>query len=203
MAAAPTVMRVIAGSLGGRRLIAVPGSSTRPTAERVREALFSRLQSRYDLTGIDVLDLFAGTGALGIEALSRGARSLVSVERNRKAARVLVENLKACGLEGTAELIVEDVAAALARIGRGGRRFEGIFVDPPYGRDIGAEVLETLARSELLAAACWVSVEGARDDPLPASAGPLVRVREDVYGDTRISLYEVRQVSEDLDQEQP
>ena len=76
-------MRVIAGTLGGRRLTAVPGRATRPTADRVREALVSRLQSRYRLSGISVLDLFAGTGALGIEALSRGATRLVSVEMRR------------------------------------------------------------------------------------------------------------------------
>ncbi|TFH22297.1 MAG: 16S rRNA (guanine(966)-N(2))-methyltransferase RsmD, partial [Myxococcales bacterium] len=99
-------MRIIAGQLRGRRLGAVPGRLTRPTSDRVREALFSRLQSRYEFSGVDVLDLFAGTGALGIEAVSRGASGLVSVELNRSAAQVLVDNLRGCGVTGRAEVIV-------------------------------------------------------------------------------------------------
>lgn len=184
-------MRVIAGTYGGRRLIAVPGIETRPTTDRVREALFSRLQSRYGLGGIRVLDLFAGTGALGIEAMSRGAHALVSVERSRRAARVLIENLRSLGLQGRAELLVRDVEDAILELEAAGHSFEGVFLDPPYGRGLAAHSLEVIARSRLLAARAWVSVETADEDALPASVGRLVRVREDVYGDTKLALYEI------------
>lgn len=184
-------MRVIAGILGGRRLTAVPGRATRPTADRVREALFSRLQSRYRLSGISVLDLFAGTGALGIEALSRGATRLVSVESNRRAARVLIANLQALSVEGRAEVMVRDVTAAIAHLGRHERVFEGVFLDPPYGLGFAAQALEALAGHAVVAAGGWVSVETAAEEDLPKTVGTLRLVREDVYGDTKLALYEL------------
>lgn len=189
-------MRVIAGAYGGRRLVAVPGALTRPTADRVREALFSRLQSRYAMAGISVLDLFAGTGALGIEAISRGAGRVVSVERSRQAARVLLENLRSLGLEGRAELVVRDFEAALAELERSGRVFEGVFVDPPYGQGFALRTLERMAASALLARGAWVSVETAEEEALPTVVGRLVCVREDVYGDTKLTLYELTETIE-------
>ena len=189
-------MRVIAGTYGGRRLVAVPGAGTRPTADRVREALFSRLQSRYSIAGISVLDLFAGTGALGIEAISRGAGRLVSVERSRQAARVLIENLRSLGLEGRAELVVRDFEDALAELERSGRVFEGVFVDPPYGQGFAVRTLETMAASGLLARGAWISVETADEETLPTVVGCLVRVREDTYGDTKLTLYELIETTE-------
>ncbi len=183
-------MRIIAGELRGRRLVAVPGAGTRPTSDRVREALFSRLQSRYGLEGIDVLDLFAGTGALGLEAISRGARTLVSVELNRRAAQVLVSNLRACGADGRAEVMVRDVGRCMSDLA--GRSFGGVFVDPPYGLGLAATVLIHLAEHALVAPGGWVSVETAARDALPQNAGDLVHVREDFYGDTKITIYERR-----------
>lgn len=189
-------MRVIAGAYGGRRLVAVPGVSTRPTADRVREALFSRLQSRYGIIGITVLDLFAGTGALGIEAMSRGATRLVSVERSRQAARVLIENLRSLGIEGRAELLVRDFEDALADLERSGRVFAGVFVDPPYGQGLAVRTLERMAASGLLASGGWISVETAGEEALPTVVGHLVRVREDTYGDTKLTLYELTETIE-------
>lgn len=188
-------MRVIAGSFGGRRLVAVPGDLTRPTADRVREALFSRLQSRYGLEGLHVLDLFAGTGALGIEAMSRGARSLVSVEWSRRAARVLLENLRSFDLAGRTELLVHDFEAALTELSAAGRVFGGVFVDPPYGRGLALRAVERVVQSGLLDRGAWVSVETGDDEELPSSFGRLVRVREDVYGDTKLTLYEVSELT--------
>ena len=184
-------MRVIAGALGGRRLTAVPGRETRPTADRVREALFSRLMSRYPLSGISVLDLFAGTGALGIEALSRGASRLVSVELNRRAARVLIANLQACRVEGRTEVMVRDASAAIASLARRSLVFEGVFLDPPYRKGFVAEALEALAAYGIIAEGGWVSAETADDEDLPPKVGRLVLVREDVYGDTKLALYEL------------
>jgi len=183
-------MRVIAGSLGGRRLSAVPGRSTRPTAERVREALFSRLGSRYDLAGISVLDLFAGTGALGIEALSRGAAHLVAVDSSRRATAVLAANLEACGVAGEAEVLGEEVERCLSRLARAGRCFDGVFVDPPYGCGLDRDTLARLASGRLVSRSGWVAVESSVEQDMPESEASLTRVREDVYGDTKVTLYE-------------
>ena len=185
-------MRIIAGQFRGRRLAAVPGTGTRPTADRVREALFSRLQSRYDMTGAAVLDLFAGTGALGLEAISRGASNLVSVELNRRAARVLLANLESCGAQGRSELIVRDVVGALVGLASRGRRFEGVFVDPPYRSGLAQRAIAALAEADLVKRGGWVSVESAVDENLPLREGTLTRVHEQVYGDTKLTLYEIQ-----------
>jgi 16S rRNA (guanine966-N2)-methyltransferase len=186
-------MRVIAGTLGGRRFMPVPGHETRPTADRVREAVFSRLESRYELQDIEVLDLFAGTGALGIEALSRGARAVVAVEHNRRAARVLVENMRSLGLEGRSEVKVLDVDRFLDDAAEQGRRFCGIFVDPPYGTGAAERTLEKIAALGLVESGGWVTIESARSEEFPERLGELSRVRADRYGDTLVTLYEVSQ----------
>jgi 16S rRNA (guanine966-N2)-methyltransferase len=192
-------MRIIAGTLGGRRLTAVPGRSTRPTADRVREALFSRLESRYGLEGASILDLFAGTGALGIEALSRGAGRLLSVEIDRRAARILIANLQACALEGRSEVHVRDVAAVIEVLERRRIRFEGVFVDPPYGMGLAVDALGRLARGGLVAEGGWVVLETSSGEDLPERFGRLRRVREDLYGDTKLALYELSEEEETVD----
>jgi 16S rRNA (guanine966-N2)-methyltransferase len=141
-----------------------------------------------------VLDLFAGTGALGIEAMSRGAHSLVSVEWSRQAARVLLENLRSFDLAGRTELLVHDFEEALAELSAAGRVFGGIFVDPPYGRGLALRAVECVVQLGLLDRGAWVSVETRDDEEMPASLGRLVRVREDVYGDTKLTLYEVSEL---------
>ena len=193
-------MRVIAGTLGGRRLVSVPGRTTRPTADRVREALFSRIQSRYALEGVTVLDLFAGTGALGIEALSRGAARLVSVEHNRRAARVLIANLQSLSVEGRAEVMVRDVTAAIGVLARRGIAFGGVFVDPPYGQGFAAAALTALAATDLVPEGGWISVEADAGEELPQRAGRLRLVREDVYGDTKLALYESGDAPDEQDE---
>jgi 16S rRNA (guanine966-N2)-methyltransferase len=175
-------MRIIAGTLGGRRLTAVPGRSTRPTADRVREALFSRLESRY-----------------GIEALSRGAGRLLSVEIDRRAARILIANLQACALEGRSEVHVRDVAAVIEVLERRRIRFEGVFVDPPYGMGLAVDALGRLARGGLVAEGGWVVLETSSGEDLPERFGRLRRVREDLYGDTKLALYELSEEEETVD----
>jgi 16S rRNA (guanine966-N2)-methyltransferase len=126
-------MRVVAGSLGGRRLAAPDGDSTRPTSDLVRGAMFNSLSAQGVLEGAVVADLFAGSGALGIEALSRGASSAVFVERNRAAARVIQANLAALGIGPQARVEVVDVLAWADRGGRG--PLDLALADPPYGFD--------------------------------------------------------------------
>ncbi len=134
-------MRVVAGTARGRRLRAPVGAVTRPTPDRVREAVFNSLHSRGAVAGARVLDLYAGTGALGIEALSRGASSAVFVESDRRALRCLSNNLASTGLAERASVMASDVDAALRELHRGGRAFDLAVIDPPYAFDAWPELL--------------------------------------------------------------
>ena len=173
-------MRVVAGELRGRRLTAPPGRSTRPTADRVREALFSILG---DVAGLRVLDLFAGSGALGIEALSRGAREAVFVERSPRAVRAVQANLAALSLEARVE---RADAVAFLRAAAGDAGFDVVFVDPPY--DLAGRLAVQLAEHlpAILNDDARIVTESDKRDPLTL---PLALVRERVYGDTRIAIY--------------
>lgn len=135
-------MRVVAGSARGRRLSAPAGSGTRPTADRVRQATFNALDSRGAVTGSVVLDAFAGSGALGIEALSRGAERATFVERDRAARRVIEANLAATGLEGRARVVGDD---ALTHLASTGERFDLVLLDPPHATDAWPALLALVA----------------------------------------------------------
>lgn len=175
---------MIAGSHGGRRLKAPPGRRTRPTSDRVREALFSMLG---EIGGLKVLDLFAGTGALGIEALSRGAERVVFVERDGAAGRTLQENLDALALGSErAEPRRGEALAALRAASRNGEFYDLIFIDPPYGdaARLGPELSAMLP--PLLAHAARVVVEADRRAPLALEL-PILTERR--YGDTSITIH--------------
>jgi 16S rRNA (guanine966-N2)-methyltransferase len=177
---------VIAGRFGGRRLVAPRAAGVRPTSDRVREAVFSALG---DLRGVRVLDLYAGTGALGIEALSRGALRAVFVERSRAVSPVLMQNLHSLGLSrDEAQVVQADARAALRRLARGGERFELALLDPPYASGDAPAALAALVQSGVLAPGAWVVVEGARRHPVP-DVGGLVRVDERRYGDTLVTRF--------------
>jgi 16S rRNA (guanine(966)-N(2))-methyltransferase RsmD len=178
-------MRITGGSLRGRRL-RVPRVRARPTADRVREALFARL----DLEGASVLDLYAGSGALGIEALSRGAQSVVFVERSARCRAVLRENLVALALEARAEVVAADAVRALRRLSEQGRRFDLALLDPPYASDEAPRALAALARSELLPEGAMVVVESSRRRP-PAAVEGLEVLDERRYGDTLVTRFRV------------
>jgi 16S rRNA (guanine966-N2)-methyltransferase len=178
-------MRIVAGRLGGRLVKAPPGRATRPTSERVREALFSILGP---LEGASALDLFAGSGALGIEALSRGAGRVVFVERDRLALQALRENLAALGL-GAAEAEVRrgDALAALRSARASKETYDLVFIDPPYrhARAWGSELSALLP--SLLGPAARVVVESDRRVPLDLQS--LGRPVERSYGDTVIRIH--------------
>jgi 16S rRNA (guanine966-N2)-methyltransferase len=125
------VTRIVAGTLGGRRIAAPPGAGTRPTSDRVREALFSAVQAEVDLDGARFADLYAGSGAVGLEALSRGARHVLLVESDARAARVIRENVAALGAGPAARLVTGKVATVLAAGPEGGP-YDVVFADPPY-----------------------------------------------------------------------
>ena len=176
-------MRVIAGRAKGTRL-KVPKRLTRPSTDRLREALFSILGPR--LPDARVLDLFAGSGALGIEALSRGAGSAVFVESNRNASMVIEENLEKAGFReaaGAATLLSRDVFAVLRTQSA---PFDLIFADPPYASTGSWRVLSGLVTEDLLEADARVVVEHARGNPLPPVQG-LEREEERRYGETVVT----------------
>jgi 16S rRNA (guanine966-N2)-methyltransferase len=172
-------VRVVAGEFKGRRLSAPRGTRTRPTADRVREALFSMLG---DVEGARVLDLYAGSGALGIEALSRGADSAVFVERDPNAVAAIERNLAAIGVD--AELVRDDVARFLARADG---EFELVFCDPPY--DSAARLAGMLAERlpAVTAPQARIVTESDKRNPLVL---PFPLVTERAYGDTRIAIHE-------------
>jgi 16S rRNA (guanine(966)-N(2))-methyltransferase RsmD len=181
-------MRVIAGEAHGRRLRAPRGLVTRPATARVRASIFSRLAARKDLVGTRVLDLFAGSGSLGLEALSRGASKAVFVDSSRAAATAIRDNLRALGLEARAEVMVTSVERALAALAVRGECFDLIFVDAPYRDDSSAAVLAALVADGLLEMDGYVVVRQAGRAPEISPAG-LEAINRATLGDHRIALY--------------
>ena len=181
-------MRVIAGTSRGRRLAIFEGRDVRPTPDRVREALFNILRSRLgNFAGLRVLDLFAGSGALAIEALSRGATSACLVEKTPASAKIIRENLKRCNLSDKAKLIVLDAWQALP--GFDSRSFDLVFLDPPYGQGLAERALIEVDRLELLGKDGIVCAETATDEILPESIGNLRRLDQRRYGTILINFY--------------
>lgn len=178
-------LRIIAGELRGRRLAAVPGLGTRPTAERTRESIFSILGDT--VRGAQVLDLFAGTGAYGIEALSRGAAAAVFVDIGRPALNVLNANLAACRLDARARVIRWDAGRNLNCLRRLGALFQLVFLDPPYHAELVAPALRHLEGARCLAPGARIVVEHADDEPVVAAAAFALRDQRR-YGRTRISF---------------
>jgi len=178
------VLRVVAGHYGGRRLVAPRGSSTRPTAERVREALFSMLGPLEDAR---VLDLFAGSGALGIESLSRGANEAVFVEPDRRALEAIRANLRTVGADQSAQVIPRQALAYLPTEPlEAEARFDLVFIDPPYSSapQLAGPLSERLPL--LLRPDARIVTESDKRTPLELSL-PLAQER--VYGDTRIAIH--------------
>jgi 16S rRNA (guanine966-N2)-methyltransferase len=175
-------MRVVAGTHGGRRLQAPRGRETRPTSDRVRESLFAVLGDR--VAGARVLDLFAGSGALGIEALSRGAAEATFVDSSPAAVRAVRANLEALGID--AEVVRADARAALRTARAAARQYDLVFLDPPYRRAeaLGARLPELLP--PVLAAGALVVTESDRRTPLEL---PIRAIDERRYGDTLIRIH--------------
>jgi 16S rRNA (guanine966-N2)-methyltransferase len=149
----------------------------------VRESLFTRLG---DLRGTAVLDLYAGTGVLGVEALSRGATSVVFVERAPRCVAVLRRNLRTLGLEGATRVIASDVSHALRLLARRGERFDLVLMDPPYEADEAPRVLEALADCGILGPGATLVVEHHRRHPVPTVPG-LAALDSREYGDTVVT----------------
>ena len=179
-------MRIIAGELKGRRLEAASWEGLRPTSDKLRETLFNVLAAR--TAGASVLDGYAGTGAVGIEALSRGAGSVTFVDEDPRAVRLIDANLRRCGVADRYAIIRARFADVPARLA--GRTFDVVFVDPPYGPEHLTGALE--AAAPLVAPGGLLVLEHAKRDPAPAQAGALTRTRDLVSGDSALAFYEAR-----------
>ena len=184
-------MRVISGSARGRQLATFAGREIRPTPDRVREALFSMLYSRRGtLTESKVLDLFAGSGALGVEALSRGAPHAWFVDSSRQAVQTIGTNLERCRLSSRATIVPQDIWQALPGIADAGP-FAVIFADPPYEHDHGPRLLQEADRLGLLAPQGLLFLETAASDQIPDQCGALHLLDRRRYGSTLIHVFEV------------
>jgi 16S rRNA (guanine(966)-N(2))-methyltransferase RsmD len=176
-------VRVIAGELKGRRLEVPSWEGLRPTSDKLRETLFNVLTTR--VAGADVLDAYAGTGAVGIEALSRGAAHVTFVDSDPRAARLIEANLGRLGVRNRYAIIRAGLADAVRQLRA--QRFDIIFLDPPYAPTTLADALSQA--SELAAADTVIVLEHAARDAAPASAGALTRVRELKSGDSALSFF--------------
>jgi 16S rRNA (guanine(966)-N(2))-methyltransferase RsmD len=184
-------MRVTGGSARGRRLEVPAVRGLRPTTDRARETLFNVLGQRLD--GVRVLDLFAGSGALGIEALSRGAARCVFVERDGGAVRGLLRNLEVTGTVESGEVMRSDWRTAVRRLAVAGELFDLVVLDPPYGRGLIGPVLAAITEAGLLDRDGWMAAEHASGDAVPAPPPGYERFRELSVGSSRISLYRAAQ----------
>ena len=177
-------MRVITGSARGRRLKELEGMETRPTTDRVKEGLFSVIQ--FEIEGRKVLDLFAGTGQLGIECLSRGAESAVFVDRRPDAVKLIRENLKVTGLTDRARVVAGDSMEYLKSIRE---PFDIIFLDPPYAAGLLEPAIAHIAKFDILAPHGIIAAEHPVDRVLPALAPPYRVHRTYRYGKIALTLY--------------
>ena len=177
-------MRVITGTARGRKLAALEGVEVRPTTDMVKEAMFSILQ--FEIEGAVVLDLFAGSGQLGIEALSRGAASAVFVDQRRDAAALIRDNLKLTGLEDRAKVVCGDAAAFLPSAGE---KFGLIFIDPPYAANLWEKTIKAISQFDILSNHGIIVCESPSDQDMPPVEPPYFLRRTYRYGRIKVTTY--------------
>jgi len=181
-------VRVVAGEAKGRPLKAVPGKGTRPTTDKVKEAIFSMIGPFFD--GGVALDLFAGTGGLAIESLSRGAERAIFVDADAKSIEVVRANLKATGFEKKSEVYRNDAERALKVLAKRDTAFDLVFLDPPYRMKNGDELLLRMEESGLLQPGAVIVLEYESSYEYPEAFGSFSLRRKAVYGDTAVSIYD-------------
>jgi 16S rRNA (guanine(966)-N(2))-methyltransferase RsmD len=186
-------MKILTGRLRGRILLFKPNSHLRPTSDKVRKALFDTLKGAVE--GKNVLDLFSGTGALGFEALSGGAADVTFVENDRNQCRKIEENIRGLGLEDQARVWNGDVEEALGIFASKARYFDIVFLDPPYGKNLGLQTLTSLSKLSLVPEGGFIVLESRKGEMLPERCGLFRAVKAKRYGDTQITIYQRNPVS--------
>jgi len=189
-------VRVIAGTLRGKVLSTIRGNAVRPTSDKIRGAIFSALSSRLgSFDGCRILDMFAGSGALSIEALSRGAEFSVLFDTSDESLELVRKNLKACGLAQHSRVVRGNAIIHLDRALAEGP-YDVVFVDPPYGKNMAQQALETVATQGMLKDGAWVIAETGRNETLPETIGNLELSHKKDYGSTSIHYYNLDLVEE-------
>jgi 16S rRNA (guanine966-N2)-methyltransferase len=182
-------VRITGGINRGRKLAQPKGSALRPTSDKVRQAVFNLLGQ--DLTGWNVLDLFAGTGAFGVDAISRGAARVVFVDHSKQAVELIHRNIALCGFERKALVVKADLRGDIDFEKAAGNTafFDAAFLDPPYRSGLVPGVCGRLTAGGVLKPNARIIVETARDEPSAGLVRGLIPVREKIYGDTKISIF--------------
>lgn len=181
------MLRVISGSAKGHKLKTINGMTTRPTSDKVKGSIFNILASH--IPGAAVLDVFGGTGSLGIEALSRGAESAVFFDKSTECCGVIRENLAHTKLTEQARVFHTDYAAGIAKMHAEGKKFDIIFLDPPYHKNFIQETLKILVNNDIIGDDGILIAEHSSSDILPEAFGNLVAVDSRKYGDTTVTFY--------------
>ena len=179
-------MRIITGTSKGRRLVTPKGASIRPTSDRIKESIFNILGGKIE--GKLVLDLYAGTGNLGIEAISRGAREVIFIEKSREALKIIERNLLACQMKDRSEILLKDVIQAIGHLKGKGECFDLVFVDPPYEKGLIRRTLEKLVAARIYHEDSILVIQHDRREPLPDTSGSWNLIRQRRIGDTLISF---------------
>ncbi|MCG7407550.1 16S rRNA (guanine(966)-N(2))-methyltransferase RsmD [Paenibacillus sp. ACRRX] len=190
-------MRVISGTAKGRQLKAVPGKGTRPTTDKVKEAMFSMIGPYFD--GGLVLDLFAGTGGLGIEALSRGMDKAIFIDMDPKAIEVIRHNVQAAGVGIRSEIYRNDARRALKALAKRGTTFDLVFMDPPYRLTDADTLLTDMMESDLIANHATIVMEHDTGHEYPEQIGLFVIWKKANYGETTLTMYQQRPRTEHVD----
>ena len=181
-------MRVISGVAKGRRLFAPKGMETRPITSKIKESLFNIWQTK--IKGAFFLDLFAGSGSMGVEALSRGAEKVVFVEKSRSAVEVIKKNLAVCGFHNGYELYRDDVFRRINLLSQRQDKFDIVYLDPPFTKpEIFVPVIESLGNAKILASEGMAVIRIRKDIAFPETIGNLCRFRQKIYGISVINFY--------------
>jgi 16S rRNA (guanine966-N2)-methyltransferase len=180
-------LRVVSGVCKGRALKAVPGNTTRPTTDKVKEALFNMIGPYFE--GGLGLDLFAGSGGLGLEALSRGLDKVIFVDRDAKAIQTIHENIQACKMEDKAEVYRNDAQRALKALIKREIRFDYIFLDPPYKKQQLISLMQKISEHKLVTNGGYIICEHSHDVELPDNVGDYSQYKHEKYGIIAITIY--------------
>lgn len=182
-------MRIIAGICKGKNLKSLPGSETRPTSNKVKGSIFDVLSN--NIKDKKMLDLFGGTGSVGIEALSRGCSQVTFVEKNQQAMKIIKENVAKCGFTDQASYYNLDAFKAIQLLGKKKTSFDLVYLDPPYNFENTEILLESLLKSEILEALAIVVFESYKKSVLIEKIENLEKIKEKTYGDTKITYYQL------------